>query len=675
MKALEHATTETDVWEKFELHELPAERCRRHRYHVEVDEWEVDETLVKMDRKPFDHGAMRECFRMKKLSQQPNRRGVHALDWKKANNYVAKQYVDDETTGKQKALDDVKLQRAAGLLALAFDDLSPPKPVMIIDCFCVELFEREPTEWMLCERFIDGHDAYGRGFTKHNSNAGFVDDGEKRLTPPAFTAATFWLSKGNVMVCDVQGVEDMFTDPCMHSANQSFGGGDLGRRGMALFFQSYDSTLNPLFDLLQMPHFQLSPSERSRCANKIDGTKGISMTSRREELLTVQRRRLETVGVESLDASSVSAKDVDDLKLELDKAEAAATAALARFLNNTNHILFECRKSKKKAGLCNLWPIPNKVRRASSADSATMDDELRHIRIEASPRTTRPLPTIQDEPLLALALADVHSALAELETEGRFTEGVADAGSALFHVSVAASLGSAVAAHALGRWHAGLDGGALLPPSVGSHAAFEEKGLVRNPGASPAFLVLAATRGDVAAAAAAAEAIHHSAAKNRLLTFVLSALEDDDEKDATNKSKPALRIGQSVEADYAGEGFYYAAEIVAVSGDSYTVHYLEDDETETEVPRSRIREAENDGDASSEPSSTEKSKDEETKIKAGDAGGEVPPRHEILSKLADLEENAETAASLMKRAAEDALLSAPALASGYLKKAEIYSSK
>lgn len=205
--------------------------------------WLVDETLVKLEKTPFDHGALRKCFRMKKLSQQPNRPSMHALSWKTANNYIAKQYIDSSSSaedGKTKTLLDVKLQLTAGLLAQAFNqmDPAPPKSVIIIDCFAMELFEREPTEWCLVERFISGHDAYGQGFLKHNSNSGYVDDVEKRLTPHAFSAATFYLSKGHVIVCDVQGIDDLYTDPCLHSARLSFGDSDLGRRGMALFFHS-----------------------------------------------------------------------------------------------------------------------------------------------------------------------------------------------------------------------------------------------------------------------------------------------------------------------------------------------------------------------------------------------------------------------------------------------------
>ena len=45
---------------------------------------------VKIDRKSFAQGAMRECFRLKKLSNFS-----HSNDWgRDSNNYVAKRYMD-----------------------------------------------------------------------------------------------------------------------------------------------------------------------------------------------------------------------------------------------------------------------------------------------------------------------------------------------------------------------------------------------------------------------------------------------------------------------------------------------------------------------------------------------------------------------------------------------------
>lgn len=208
-KAVQAEKMAGDAWVQHNLHLLPAERARRHRYDMATDRWVVDETLVKVEREPFDRGAMRRCYRLKKVSQQPNRSHVHALNWRRANNYVGKQYEASECD-KSRILSDVRMQRTASSLADRFNkELDPPKSVIIIDCFAIELYDRKPPEWMLAERFISGRDSNGRGFVKHNSNVGCCaasDDMYRRLTPQVFSAATFWLTDGASMVTDIQGI-------------------------------------------------------------------------------------------------------------------------------------------------------------------------------------------------------------------------------------------------------------------------------------------------------------------------------------------------------------------------------------------------------------------------------------------------------------------------------------
>lgn len=66
--ALMKARIHTDPWEKFHLEDSMTETAHRHRYNALKKEWMVDEVSVKMQKEPFAHGAMRECYRIKKLS-------------------------------------------------------------------------------------------------------------------------------------------------------------------------------------------------------------------------------------------------------------------------------------------------------------------------------------------------------------------------------------------------------------------------------------------------------------------------------------------------------------------------------------------------------------------------------------------------------------------------------
>lgn len=769
-RAIAQAQADGDPWASHKLHTLPAERCRRHRFNVLSGGWVVDETLVKVERRPFDKGAMRRCYRLKKLSQQPNRPAFHPLKWKTSNNYIGKQYHDASVMrddgGRAAVLLDVQLQLTSAAFATAFDEaLVPPKRVNIIDCFAIELYERRPVEYMLVERFITGKDEYGRGFIKHNSNIGYIDDNERRLTPQVFSAATFWLSRGAAMVTDIQGVGDLYTDPQVHCRSQRFGTGDLGRRGMAFFFQSYDGSRNPLFRVLGVPLFLLSPNELRRAANanaatataahKIrdkpassynslmseddddDGGPGNSNggewgffanMSARDDALTMRKasgtatrrtqraslgkgsyQRKKENGDEDSETTTISAIEkmmekvsaqaaralvgildevVDKLAPRLDGVEFDVASVLSEFCQRDS-----CRKrfhdrlgrggsssalmadvdppkqpsgkgvfgrwaSKWGAGLHYYKRSSGTVGTGgsgsgSSTSSSKKSPQQSYAVNDEAERAA--LVTENNDDRVRWALAEVHAALAELEAEGRFTDWQPDATSSLFHTARAAELGSPVAAHALGRWHAGLAPGALAP-----HDATLGR-IRRDPTRAGPLLVLAARRGDAAAAFHAARAFLEGdlglpadrRAAEKLLRFALKVATNVQPKGPIT----GFRIGDIVEVDYRNNGFYYEARVCEVRDDGTAdVVYLEDDETERRVDWLRIQ---------------SRNTDKKT-IPAGKAGASLPPKHRIIAELADLQatSNRYKAAILLDEAALAAVdLLAPRAADTYRERA------
>ena len=64
LKAVKLIKDRGDPWEKFHIDEIKSEKGRRHRYNPVTKQWIVDECVLKLDKEPFAHGAMRECFRM-----------------------------------------------------------------------------------------------------------------------------------------------------------------------------------------------------------------------------------------------------------------------------------------------------------------------------------------------------------------------------------------------------------------------------------------------------------------------------------------------------------------------------------------------------------------------------------------------------------------------------------
>ena len=275
-----------NVWDKYALHERPAERVRRHRYDAESETWKEDLVLFKVSDGAFDEGAMRRCFRAKKNAFGHVIR-FHALDWKRGSNYIVKEYkTPPDVLPDRRAFDDVKWQSEAGLWAADYNRSRPPKPIKMIQCCAVEFVDRPGRPVYCAERFIDGTDAFGDTFVKHNTNSGWTDTNQQRLTPEAFSAHSFYASRGDVLVCDIQGVGDLFTDPQLHSCDESHGDGDLGRRGMALFFASSDGS-NELMKLLEIPAFALTAAERRRAARAAAPAKARSPSRRSSAIRTV----------------------------------------------------------------------------------------------------------------------------------------------------------------------------------------------------------------------------------------------------------------------------------------------------------------------------------------------------------------------------------------------------
>jgi elongation factor 2 kinase len=122
-----------------------------------------------------------------------------------------------------------------------------------------------------------------------------------------FSAHSFYASEGTRLVADVQGVGDLYTDPQVLSIDYRFGDGDLGPRGMALFFKTFRHC--DMSDLLGIPIFPLSRNERRHQAKYDDEESTLSEASSaveedlrcRFKMLDANRQRRKTVLMRPID--------------------------------------------------------------------------------------------------------------------------------------------------------------------------------------------------------------------------------------------------------------------------------------------------------------------------------------------------------------------------------------
>uniref|UniRef100_A0A1I8FNV9 Alpha-type protein kinase domain-containing protein n=1 Tax=Macrostomum lignano TaxID=282301 RepID=A0A1I8FNV9_9PLAT len=211
-----------DVWRDMPVASIPEETAIRHRYNAHKRQWVHDTVRVKIEPTPFNRGAMRECFRLKKLS------GVQQV------RELAQPGLQLPCT-----LRTPRLQMNAKLWAQEYNRHNPPKKVDIMQMYVIEFKDREGAPLYHLEHHIEGE------YIKHNSNSGFVDENARR-TPHALSHFTFERSGHQLIVVDIQGAKSTAMVIWASAAWR---------------FSSRPTLCNDICRRLRLSRFDLAPSE------------------------------------------------------------------------------------------------------------------------------------------------------------------------------------------------------------------------------------------------------------------------------------------------------------------------------------------------------------------------------------------------------------------------------
>jgi len=215
--------------------EMPLERGLKIIWNTSTKSWQKEKIKIKLDdRRSFAKGSFREVYHL----------------WDETDpyqKYVAKFSMDvRDQQSKQIYFQDVKAQAIANQLAKLYNSQSPPKKVEFIHAYVLVLLDRNNT---LCgvERFIPGI------YFKYNDNT-FWENELHRNTPAAFSHFTYEVSHHEILVCDIQGVGDCYTDPQVHSVfgGTAFGKGDRGAAGIRDFLSTHKC--NKVCQYLNLPN-------------------------------------------------------------------------------------------------------------------------------------------------------------------------------------------------------------------------------------------------------------------------------------------------------------------------------------------------------------------------------------------------------------------------------------
>ena len=199
-------------------------------------------TEIQIADKPFSEGAMRYAFYMKD----------NKLDQKlvgKLYKVIKKEENNIDTLSK-----DLLSIVVSKHIAYDFNDrvinIVPNTNLLLnyVDSYIYELLDYSSSKDLTTaqlpnhQRYYSVENYLKGDYTKFNNNSGWTSDNmnEQSQVAQAFSHFSWQLTKGYLMIVDLQGVDNILTDPQIHCLDRTkFGKGNLGYVGIIRFFLTH----------------------------------------------------------------------------------------------------------------------------------------------------------------------------------------------------------------------------------------------------------------------------------------------------------------------------------------------------------------------------------------------------------------------------------------------------
>ena len=198
---------------------------------------------AKFEKTPFAYGASRAAYKGTLVAPQ------HQAGQQVVVKKFKREYVMHRSDWKT----ELQTSKKAEELAREFNRISDtnrpihfiqPITMVVTDTPWLGYTTCQEGEWVTAEGLIPGK------YTKWCSNAGWVNHTEmgRGGSLSAFSHWTWVKTKGEMIVCDLQGVRSdnplgyFLTDPAINSRSKNYGNTDLGLFGVYAFFKTHRCT-------------------------------------------------------------------------------------------------------------------------------------------------------------------------------------------------------------------------------------------------------------------------------------------------------------------------------------------------------------------------------------------------------------------------------------------------